>query len=158
MTGMRIAEVSKRTGLPSSTIRFYESEGLIGKATRASNGYRVYGEADLARLAFLAGAKRLQLSLPEMRQLVAARESDLCVHVQHDMLAVVGGRLEQIEAQIADLTRLADELRATQDRLSEEAPTGMCSDACACAAIGASPWPNRSNRPRVSRSGLPGAR
>ena len=136
MTGMRIAEVSKRTGLPSSTIRFYEAEGLIGKATREPNGYRVYGETDLARLAFLAGAKRLQLSLPEMRQLVAARESDLCVHVQEDMRAVVGRRLEQIEGQIAGLTRLADELRATQDRLSREAPTGMCSDACACAALG----------------------
>jgi DNA-binding transcriptional MerR regulator len=133
-----MAEASKRSGLPSSTIRFYESEGLLGPANREPNGYRVYGEGDLARLAFLAGAKRLQLSLPEMRQLVAARESDVCVHVQHDMRAVVGRRLEQIEAQITELTRLADELRATHDRLSREAPAGTCSDACACAAIGGS--------------------
>ena len=133
---MRIAEASKRSGLPASTIRFYESEGLLGPANREPNGYRVYGEGDLVRLAFLAAAKRLRLSLPEMRQLVAARESDLCVHVQQDMRTVVGRRLEQIEAQITELSRLADELRATQDRLSQEAPTGMCSDACACAAIG----------------------
>ncbi|MGK3951148.1 MerR family DNA-binding transcriptional regulator [Microbacterium sp. I2] len=136
MSGIRIAEAAKRSGLPTSTIRFYEAEGLLSPAVREPNGYRVYREADLARLTFLAGAKRLHLSLPEMRQLVGARESDLCMHVQGDMRAVVRHRLEEIEAQIAELTGLADELRRTEHRLAGEAPTGTCSDACAHAALG----------------------
>ncbi|MBE9924285.1 MerR family transcriptional regulator [Cellulosimicrobium cellulans] len=58
-----------RTGVPASTLRFYESEGLL-PADRAENGYRVYGEAAVDRLAFIAQAKHLDLPLPAVRELV----------------------------------------------------------------------------------------
>lgn len=135
MGGLRISEVAERTGLPASTIRYYESAGLIEPAERGSNGYRIYGEDEVERLAFIAGAKRLNLGLADVRQLVAARESDLCEHVQRDMRAVVAARLADTPAQIAELIRLADELQRAQDRLSRPAVGGACSDACACTAI-----------------------
>ena len=135
MTGMRISEVAAQTGLPASTIRYYESAGLIDPAERGSNGYRVFGAADVDRLSFIANAKRLNLGLAEVRQLVSARESQLCEHVQRDMRAVVATRLAETRAQIEELGRLAEELARAEHRLSEPAPSGACSDACACAVI-----------------------
>lgn len=135
MGGLRISEVAERTGLPASTIRYYEAEGLIEPAERGSNGYRLYGDVEVQRLSFIAGAKRLNLGLADVRQLVAARESDLCEHVQRDMRAVVATRLAETRAQIAELVSLSDELQRAEDRLSQPATGGVCSDACACSVI-----------------------
>lgn len=135
MTGLRISEVAERTGLPASTIRYYESAGLIEPAERGLNGYRVYSDTEVERLSFIAGAKRLNLGLTDVRQLVVARESDLCEHVQRDMRAVVATRLTETRAQIADLVRLSDELQRAENRLAQPATGGVCSDACACSVI-----------------------
>lgn len=133
---MRISEVAHRTGLSAPTIRFYESEGLIARADRDANGYRAYGEADVERLMFIAGAKQLDLGLADVRELLAAREeSPSCAHVQRDMRAVVGRRLAETEARIAELQRTAEELRRTEQRLTGPAVGGVCSDACASAVF-----------------------
>lgn len=139
---MRISEVARRTGLASSTIRFYEAEGLIAPADRDANGYRSYDEADVQRLSFIAGAKQLDLGLAEVRQLLSAREdSERCEHVQRQMHDVVARRLVDTEARIADLTRVAEELRRTEERLAGPPMRGTCSDACACAALSGEPVP-----------------
>lgn len=135
MSGLRISEVADRTGLPASTIRYYEAAGLVDPAERGSNGYRQYGDSDVQRLLFIAGAKRLNLGLRDVRDLIAARESDLCEHVQADMRAVVAARLRDTQDQIAQLSRLVVELRQAEERLSLPATGGTCSDACACAVI-----------------------
>lgn len=135
MGGLHISEVAKRTGLPASTIRYYESAGLIEPAERGSNGYRLYGEAEVERLEFIAGAKRLNLGLAEVRQLVAARESNLCEHVQREMRTVVEMRLAETRVQIAELVRLSGELHRAEERLSQPPSDGECSDACACSVL-----------------------
>lgn len=42
-----IKEFSKTTGIPSSTLRYYEKENLIPSIKRGANGHRVYDENDL---------------------------------------------------------------------------------------------------------------
>jgi DNA-binding transcriptional MerR regulator len=135
MSGLRISEVAERTGLRASTIRYYESAGLIKPAERGANGYRRYGNTDVERLSFIAAAKRLNLGLAEVRLLVAARESALCEHVQRDMRAVVATRLAETRAQIAELVRLSEDLQRAEVRLSQPVTSGACSDACACSVI-----------------------
>jgi DNA-binding transcriptional MerR regulator len=135
MTALRISDVSQRTGLASSAIRYYESVGLLTQAQRESNGYRVYSEVDVERLKFIAGSKRLNLSLAEVKDLVTARESDVCAHLQSEMRPLVATRLAETLAQIDDLNRLASELRAAATRLAQSPGDGPCSDACACAVL-----------------------
>ncbi|TFC01519.1 MerR family transcriptional regulator [Cryobacterium adonitolivorans] len=135
MTDLRISEVASRTGLASSAIRYYESVGLLSPAKRAANGYRMYTESDVERLLFVAGAKRLDLSLAEVKDLVVARESDVCAHVQSEMQPLVAARLAETRAQIEDLTRLSHELEDAAARLSEAPPAGPCTDACACVVL-----------------------
>jgi DNA-binding transcriptional MerR regulator len=50
---MKISEVSKRYGIPSDTLRYYERIGLIPPVNRTEIGIRDYGEIDLRRVEFI---------------------------------------------------------------------------------------------------------
>jgi DNA-binding transcriptional MerR regulator len=67
---MKIGELSKRSGLTASRIRFYESSGLIKSVDRKSNGYRDYGPEAVWILEIIAGAQGAGFSLDEIRHLL----------------------------------------------------------------------------------------
>ena len=50
---MKIGELARLTGTAVETIRFYEREGLLPEAARTSGNYRVYGDDQAERLAFI---------------------------------------------------------------------------------------------------------
>lgn len=52
MTSYRISDAARRTGLPTSTLRYYERIGLLPESARTDAGYRAYEERALDRLAF----------------------------------------------------------------------------------------------------------
>jgi DNA-binding transcriptional MerR regulator len=56
------------------TIRYYEKEGLLSAPRRTGGEHRRYGAADLDRVLFIRGAKRLGLRLAEIRELLAVRD------------------------------------------------------------------------------------
>ncbi|WP_253905686.1 redox-sensitive transcriptional activator SoxR [Arthrobacter sp. H5] len=66
MDRLHISQVSLRSGLTAATLRFYEEKGLIQSAGR-TGGKRVYHRHVLRRLAFIAAAQRVGLSLAEIR-------------------------------------------------------------------------------------------
>lgn len=136
MDGLRISEVARRTGLPASTIRFYESEGLIEPARRDANGYRSYSAHEVDRLRLLADAKRLGLGLAQVRHVLAARaESQRCEHAQAELLAVIADQLEATRTRIEELQRLAGELQATAVHVRSATIRDACSDSCVAAAL-----------------------
>ncbi|CAM3554579.1 MerR family transcriptional regulator [Isoptericola cucumis] len=113
---MRISELSTRTGVPASTLRFYESEGLL-PADRAENGYRVYGEAAVDRLAFIAQAKHLDLPLPAVRELVTAWESEPCHSVRAKYRPMLVEHAAQVDERIVSLEGLRSTLATAVERL-----------------------------------------
>ena len=127
---MRIGELSRRSGIPASTLRYYEAEGLL-PAERAGNGYRMYGPDAVDRLAFIGQAKHLDLPLPAVRELATAWESEPCrsVRARYRPLLVersdqVAERLVALEALRATLTTAIERLDALPDR------DGPCESAC----------------------------
>jgi DNA-binding transcriptional MerR regulator len=67
-----IKEVAALTGLPASTLRYYESIGVIAPVARgASSGHRVYDDADLDRLMGVACMAATGMSVADMQQYVA---------------------------------------------------------------------------------------
>jgi MerR family redox-sensitive transcriptional activator SoxR len=63
---LSIGEVSRRTGVPATALRFYEAKGLI-EPPRASSGHRRYPRDTLRRVSFILAAQRVGLSLRDVR-------------------------------------------------------------------------------------------
>jgi MerR family redox-sensitive transcriptional activator SoxR len=62
---LTIQEISRRSGVAASALRFYEARGLI-KSQRSGAGHRRFPRAELRRIAFIAFAQRVGLSLGEI--------------------------------------------------------------------------------------------
>jgi MerR family redox-sensitive transcriptional activator SoxR len=62
---LKIGEVSRRSGVASSALRFYEERGLIS-STREGSGHRCYSRSVLRRIAFIVFAQRIGLTLDEI--------------------------------------------------------------------------------------------
>jgi MerR family transcriptional regulator, redox-sensitive transcriptional activator SoxR len=63
---LSIGELSRRSGAPASTLRFYEEEGLL-HAERTSGGQRRYRRDALRRVAFIRVGQRVGMPLREIR-------------------------------------------------------------------------------------------
>ena len=67
-----IKEAAALTGLPASTLRYYEQIGVIAPISRgASSRHRVYDEDDLDQLMWIACLAATGMSVRDMRQYVA---------------------------------------------------------------------------------------
>lgn len=107
---MRISQLAERTGVPASTLRFYEAAGLL-PAGRTDAGYRIYGSDAVQRLAFIHGAKLLGLPLEEIAELLAVWESGACAQVKADLRPRIAARLAGAEARMAESAAFAATLR-----------------------------------------------
>jgi DNA-binding transcriptional MerR regulator len=134
-----IGEVAERSGFTASALRYYEGIGLVQPAARTDAGYRLYDDQTLARLAFVAGAKKLGCSLEEIADLVAIWDGERCGPVQRRYHELVTGRIRTTQAQIAELVALAAELQVAAARLAGEPVDGPCGDDCACLTVTADP-------------------
>src|SRR5213595_603668 len=74
-TLLTIGEVSRRSGVASSALRFYEERGLI-TSERAGSGHRRFPRSVLRRIAFIVFAQRVGLSLDEIAEELARLPPD----------------------------------------------------------------------------------
>jgi DNA-binding transcriptional MerR regulator len=68
---MTIGDLAQRFGLATHVLRHWESMGLLNPATRV-NGRRYYTRDHVLRVATIIGSKAGGLSLPQIRDLLAA--------------------------------------------------------------------------------------
>ncbi|QXW19417.1 MULTISPECIES: MerR family transcriptional regulator [Comamonas] len=110
MTALRIGEAAKRTGVSAVNIRYYEKEGLLAPAARHDNDYRFYGEADLHRLRFIRMCRAMDMSLDEVRTLLAldGRKPDDC----HAAAATIEAHLHHVRQRLKELRALEKELQS----------------------------------------------
>src|SRR6266702_444152 len=104
--GYRIAEVARRSGFTTATLRYYEEAGLMPPAKRAPSGYRVYDDRAIDRLRFIARAKQLGCSLDEITDLVEAWDTYRCGPVKHRLRTLVAAKSGGAFARIADGVRV----------------------------------------------------
>jgi MerR family transcriptional regulator, copper efflux regulator len=103
---MKISELARQAGVSADTIRFYEKKGLIDPqlVCRETNNYRQYSAASLERLMLIQQAKRLGFTLAEIQAWIRDFESDrLTIQEKQNIL---GQKLDRIDRQIEDLTRM----------------------------------------------------
>jgi len=101
---LTISEVSKRSGVASSALRFYEDRGLI-ESERSGSGHRRYGRPVLRRIAFIVFAQRVGLSLDEIGAELGKLPPGR-VPTRRDWSRLSRGWSSRIEERIAELERL----------------------------------------------------
>src|ERR1700733_13196375 len=101
---LTITEISRRSGVASSALRFYEDRGLI-RSERAGSGHRRYQRAALRRIAFIVFAQKMGLSLEEIGQELA-RLPDNRVPQRADWARISASWTRRIDERIAELERL----------------------------------------------------
>lgn len=129
---MRIGELAERSGVETTTIRYYEQIGLMPAPARRESGYRDYGEEAEARLGFIRAAQSVGLTLGEIREVLAVRDREEipCQHVASlidKKAAELAERIAALEQMRKDLARLAKRARA--------APAGPEREATFCHII-----------------------
>ena len=105
---LTIGDLSRRTGLAVSAIRFYESRGMVAPS-RTTAGHRRYRSADIRKLSFIKIAQELGFSLSQISSLMA-RLPDNRAPNKSDWTRIARTFRVDINARIARLTRLRDKL------------------------------------------------
>lgn len=116
MSTYRISQLAERTGVPATTLRFYETVGLL-PAERSVSGYRVYGQDAVERLEFVGAAKHLGLSLEEIAELLTVWESGACSEVHADLRPRIVARITDAERRTVELQEFTASLRSALDHL-----------------------------------------
>jgi DNA-binding transcriptional MerR regulator len=100
---LTIGELSRRTGVPVKTLRFWSDEGLLPPATRTSSGYRLYAEDATVRLELVRALRDAGLGIEAVKRVL-----------RNDLSLVDALRLQlaAVEAHAAALQRVAAALRA----------------------------------------------
>jgi MerR family redox-sensitive transcriptional activator SoxR len=101
---MTITEISRRSGVASSALRFYEDRGLI-HSLRAGSGHRRYKREALRRIAFIVFAQKMGLSLDEIG-VELAKLPENRVPQRADWARISASWTRRIDERIAELERL----------------------------------------------------
>jgi MerR family transcriptional regulator, redox-sensitive transcriptional activator SoxR len=101
---LTIGEVSRRSGVAASALRFYEERGLIS-SERAGGGHRRYPRPVLRRIAFIVFAQRVGLTLDEIGAELARLPADHAP-TRRDWSRLSSKWRARIDDRIAELERL----------------------------------------------------
>jgi MerR family redox-sensitive transcriptional activator SoxR len=105
---LTIGEVSRRTGVAASALRFYEEIGLL-ESRRAAGGARRYPRSALRRIAVIQAAKAVGLELAEVKAALDSLPQGR-VPTKADWDRLSRQWRHTLDARIADLQRVRDGL------------------------------------------------
>ncbi|MGH3372152.1 MAG: redox-sensitive transcriptional activator SoxR [Nocardioidaceae bacterium] len=105
---LTIGQLSQRSGVATSALRYYESRGLIASERTAGNQRR-YAQPMLRRVAFVRSAQRVGLTLDEVEQALATLPEGR-TPTKADWARLSRTWRPRIDEQIERLERLRDKL------------------------------------------------
>lgn len=125
---LTIGELARQIGLRTSTLRYYEKEGLLEPSGRTEAGYRLYEPVAVDTVRLIRRAQRLGFSLAEIRTLLAAWQAGTLDDAQ--VLATAEARYLALERQVTELRVQQHELELfLQDLQSESGVANGAQDA-----------------------------
>jgi Cd(II)/Pb(II)-responsive transcriptional regulator len=120
---LKIGALANFTGTQVETIRYYEREGLLAAPARSEGNYRLYGAPHVERLQFIRHCRSLDMTLDEIRRLLAFRdapEESCCAvndlldrHIGH--VATRVQELQALQKQLEALRSLCHSTQAAKD-------------------------------------------
>lgn len=117
-TTLTIGQLSKETGLPAKTIRFYEEIGLIAQAPRSENGYRAYSPSRIEELVLIKNARDLGLPIPQIKKLMLGCPDGDCSHSSEYIDREISLYMGELTTKIHQLSHLKTQLQTLRKTLS----------------------------------------
>ncbi|WP_106607966.1 redox-sensitive transcriptional activator SoxR [Shimia abyssi] len=106
--GLTIGDISARTGLAQSAIRFYEDEGLV-HPTRTASGQRRFERADIRRLSFVRISQNLGFTISEIRSALSTLPQNR-TPTKRDWERISARFRRHLDQRIAQMQKLRDTL------------------------------------------------
>ena len=105
---MNIGKAASLSGLTVKTVRYYSDIGIIKPVIDTNTGYRDFSEPDLAKLQFVAKARKFDFSLDDCRELLALYENK--DRSSKEVKALTLEKVEEIDTKLKELKTLRDQL------------------------------------------------
>lgn len=124
VSAVKIGELATLTGCSVQSIRYYEKEKILPSMRRSEGNFRLYGLATVEQLKFIKHCRSLDLSLAEIRQLIALNQQPgmQC----DDVNDMVESHIEQVALRIEELQFLQIQLRSLRDSCSNSRTVEEC--------------------------------
>ena len=116
---LTIGELAKAAGVPTSTVRYYESAKLLRPSGRSASNYRIYSQEDLKRLRFIRAAQATGFTLHDVVTLLRPAP---CEKVQ----GLIEERLVQVGQRMKELRHVQRVLRASLKTCQQHEASGRC--------------------------------
>ena len=101
-----IKDAAKLMGVPTSTIRYYDKEGLLPFVERMASGYRIFTEKDIATLRIIDCLKKTGMPIKEIRQFSDwLEQGDASLQQRYEMFLE---RKRIVEKQMTELQKILD--------------------------------------------------
>lgn len=122
MNGITIGTLARSAGVGVETVRYYQRRGLLPESAGRKGAFRVYGDAELARLRFIRRAQTLGFSLDEIADLLALdHESD-----RENARALARSKIASVEERIRQLEDVRDALQELVDCCEHTSSPAPC--------------------------------
>jgi len=105
---MNIGKAATLSGLTVKTVRYYSDIGIIKPNVDGKTGYRDFSESDLAKLQFLAKARKFDFSLDDCRELLALYENT--ERTSKEVKALTLEKIAEIDTKLKELKMLREQL------------------------------------------------
>ncbi len=103
-----IGDLSRATGCPIETIRYYEKVSLLSAPPRTGGGHRLYNASHQKRLGFILKARSLGFNLEKTRELLSLAENN--ERSCSEALQLVENNLATVNEKLAELQAIKDSL------------------------------------------------
>ena len=98
---MNIGKAADLSGLTVKTVRYYSDIGIIKPHINHNTGYRDFSESDLAKLQFVAKARKFDFSLDDCRELLALYENT--GRSSTEVKAITAEKIAEINSKLSEL-------------------------------------------------------
>ena len=105
---MNIGKAARLSGLTIKTVRYYSDIGIIKPQIDGNTGYRDFSEPDLAKLQFVAKARKFDFSLDDCRELLALYENT--ERTSKEVKALTLEKIAEIDIKLTELKMLREQL------------------------------------------------
>jgi DNA-binding transcriptional MerR regulator len=107
---LKVGELAKRIGLTIRALHYYDSIGLLKPSSRSESGYRLYNQADVARLHGIQALRRLGLPLSDISRLFKEGSASLPL--------IISRQIQALDHEMAKAVELRSRLVFIQDQIA----------------------------------------